>query len=138
MRRFLVVLIACFGLWVAFDPPESAVAMEAILGIVESVRSETGEVVLRVVAPGGAAGTGDLVVLRFGEDLAEDAETLGPGDTVRVWGNFASGGPSVFDVHAFRGGPPGRSGGDPTGVRSRLGRRPFSGRGSGSRGGGRR
>lgn len=135
MLRLLVVLITGFALLA----PRSASAMEAILGTVETAPSPDGETVIRVLAPSGGAKAGDLIVLRFGD--AEGAEPgaglLLPGRTVRVWGDFLSGAPAAFEVQAIRGGSPGRSGGDPTGVRSRLGRRPFSGRRSGG-GGGRR
>jgi hypothetical protein len=136
MRHFLVLLIFAGALFV----PKSAMAIEAILGTVETPPSEDGETVIRILAPAGGAEAGDLIVLRLGETAGAETKAglLVPGRTVRVWGDFLSGTPATFAVQAIRGGSPGRSGGDPTGVRSRLGRRPFPGRRSGRGGGGRR
>lgn len=136
MRPFLGVLIFL----VLVGAPEIVRGMEAILGTVEAVRSDTGEVVLRVAAPVGDREAGDTVLLRFDESLDPQtrAAMLVPGSTLRVWGEFLSNAPDQFLVRSLRGGPAGRRGGDPTGVRSRLGRRPFSGRqgGRGGHGGG--
>lgn len=117
MRLYLVILIACLGLFT-----EISLAEEVLLGTVRSVARDAGEIRLEVAGKGGffsfGGSTEEIVVHAEPSMIPED---LQQGQVIRVWGDFVE--DKTFDARFVKGRCMGRCDhGDPTGVRSRLGR----------------
>jgi hypothetical protein len=132
MRCFLYILIA---VWLGAVAPV-AEASDVLLGVVVSVDRGQGRITLKVIDSSGPGEGQSLVIAASPEKIPG---SLSPGDTIRVWGDYASNGGAAFRADAIRKGGSGDSGTDPTGVRSRLGKGgQGSGQGTGGKGSGRR
>lgn len=132
MRCFLYILITWLGIWVS-----TADASEVLLGTVVAIDRDQGRITLKVIdtsgGGGGEAVSGSIVISATPEKIPS---SLSPGDTVRVWGEYAAGGGATFRADSIRKGGSGGGGNDPTGVRSRLGQGGQSGQGGGQGTGG--
>lgn len=131
MRCFLYILITWLGVWASV-----ADASEVFLGTVVAIDRDQGRITLNVIdASGGGQGqtVPESLVIAAAPDKIPSS--LSPGDTVRVWGEYSSGGGGTFRADSIRKRGSGGSGSDPTGVRSRLGQ--GGGQGSGQGAGGR-
>lgn len=116
-----------------------AAASDAILGTVVSVDRENGEMTVRL---SGASDSSDeisdqgddfvpeIVTVSFTPDQL--CENIKEGKLIRLWGNFESGSQNTFKATHIRSGNR-RGGYDPTGVRTRLGKK--RGTGGGNHGG---
>lgn len=108
-------------------------ASDVLLGTVVAVDRSQGRITLRVIdTSGGGGGQSSPESLTVITDPEKIPGNLSAGDTVRVWGDYASGGRATFRADAIQKSGAG-GGADPTGVRSRLGQR--GGQGSGQGGG---
>lgn len=135
MRCFLYILITGISIWASV-----AEASEVLLGTVVAIDRDRGSITLKVIdAEGGGQGQTvpeSLVIAAAPEKIPS---SLSPGDTVRVWGEYSSGGGGTFRADSIRKRGSGSNGTDPTGVRSRLGKGgQGSGQGAGGKGSGRR
>ncbi len=106
-----------------------AAASDAILGTIISLDRENGQMTVRLSASSDLSdeisGQGDILVPEMVTvSIAPDqlCENMKEGKLVRLWGNFESESPNLFNATHIRSGNS-RSGYDPTGVRTRLGRK---------------
>lgn len=130
MRCFLYILITLLGVWASV-----ADASEVLLGSVVAVDRSQGRITLRVIdASGGGAGQSSPESVTIITDPEKIPGGLSSGDTVRVWGDYASGGMATFRADSIQKRGAGGSGADPTGVRSRLGQGGGQGGGQGAGG----
>lgn len=132
MRRFLYILIAaCLCL-----SASAAEASEVLLGVVVSINRDQGRITLKVIdASGSGQGRSAPESLVIAVAPEKIPGSISPGDTIRVWGEYSSGGGATFQADSIRKRGSGNNGTDPTGVRSRLGK--GGGQGSGKGAGGR-
>lgn len=131
MRCFIYILITLLGAWASV-----ADASEVLLGTVVAVDRSQGRITLRVIDTSGGGGSqSSPESLTIVTDPEKIPGSLSSGDTVRVWGDYASGGRATFRADAIQKSGAG-GGADPTGVRSRLGQR-GGGQGGGQGAGGR-
>jgi len=105
-------------------------AEEAVLGTVEAIDPDKGELILKITD--SSENNGQKITVHF--DPEDMPCCIGIGKTARVWGSYAEGNSASFQAVTVRGNSFQGNGHDPTGVRSRLGR----GRGHGRGGSGRR
>ena len=124
MWRIPILLIFLIHL---FSVP--AVAADAILGTVVSLDRENGEMTVRLSGSTDSSdeisGQGDnfvpeMVTVFFAPDQL--CENIHEGKLLRLWGDFESESPNAFNATHIRSGNS-RGGYDPTGVRTRLGKR---------------
>jgi hypothetical protein len=103
-----------------------AAASDAILGTIVSIDRENGQITVRLnESSDEISGQGDIIVPEIVTvSIAPDQlnENMKEGKLVRLWGNFESGTPNLFKATHIRSGNS-RGGNDPTGVRTRLGRK---------------
>ncbi|MEZ4524751.1 MAG: hypothetical protein R2941_02375 [Desulfobacterales bacterium] len=125
MRIWLFILTNLLWLSAA-----TVCAEEALLGTVEAIDRDKGELILRVTDSSADRGHKISVFL----DPENMPCCIGIGKTVRVWGSYAKGNSSTFQAVTVRGNSFQGNGHDPTGVRCRIGR----GRGHGRGGAGHR
>ncbi len=134
MRRIPVILIIFF--YLACIP---CFAMEALLVSIVSVDRVNGKMTVQVSGWSGSDnkdGSSEQITVLFSpEQLPASVKT---GSTMRLWGNYLHGETREFQAQTIRGHH--EHGNDPTGVRSRLGKRRHRGmnRGGGHLGGGNR
>jgi len=115
-------------------------AAEVVLGVVNVVDRDQGLVMLKVIdSAGDGSGQPRLESLSVTVSPGRIPDDLAPGDTVRIWGEYAGDGESLsFQADSIRGRAANNRRHDPTGVRSRLGRGGQGGRMGGGRSSGRR
>jgi len=137
MRTYLVILILIFSSYAS-----AVQAADVILGTVNSINHEKGEMVINVIdilAHDLELENGqnqETIVVKFDP---KDSEFLNisSGRLIRVWGNYINDSSKIFKSQSMsQRGFNGRKN-DPTGVRSRLGRGKASGRGMHGKGRGR-
>ncbi len=126
MRNWLFILI--ITALCLFPCAVTALAEDAVLGTVESLDLDKGEIILKVTESSSDTGQekGQITV-HFDPENAPCCLSIGK--TVRVWGSYAKGSSVIFQAVAVRGNSSQGHGHDPTGVRSRLGRGKGQGRG---------
>ncbi len=124
MRTWLFILTSLLWLCAA-----AVRAEEAVLGTVETIDPEKGELTLKITD--SSAQQGQQITVLF--DPENMPCCIGIGKTVRVWGSYAQG-TGRFQAVTVTGASFHGHRHDPTGVRSRLGR----GRGQGRGGSGHR
>ena len=124
---FLIILIH-----IIYVP---AVASDAILGTVVSVDRENGEMTVRLSGSSDSSNeisaqednpVPEIITVSFASDQL--CENINKGKLIRLWGNFESGSQNTFKATHIRSGNR-RGGYDPTGVRTRLGKKTGSGGG---------
>ncbi len=117
----LIMIIHCLS--------APAIASDAILGIIVSLDRENGQMTVRLSRPFDSSdeifGQGDnhvpeIVTVSIAPDQL--CENMKEGKLVRLWGDFESDDPNLFKATHIRSGNR-RGGYDPTGVRTRLGKR---------------
>ncbi len=127
MRRLLVLLII-FAITVA---PAFCQATEALLGRIVSVDQGKNELRVRLnpdpeqSEDAEAGQQGQEITVTYPEGSLPPS--MKAGTVIRIWGDYAAGDSQIFESRAIRQGFC-RAGEDPTGVRSRIGRSPGSGR----------
>jgi hypothetical protein len=135
MRYFPYILIIWLGIFIS-----TADASEVLLGTVVAIDRDQGRITLKLIdTSGGSEGraTSGSIVITLAPNKIPGS--VSPGDTIRVWGDYASGGGAKFRADAVRKSGSGGGGTDPTGVRSRLGQGgQGNGQGAGGRGSGKR
>ena len=103
-----------------------AAASDAILGTIVSLDRENGQMTVRLSESSDEIfGQGDnpvpeMVTVSFAPDQL--CENMKEGKLLRLWGNFESDAPNSFKATHIRSGNR-RGGYDPTGVRTRLGKK---------------
>lgn len=128
MRCFLYILVMVWFGWA-----QVADASEVLLGVVVALDQNRGQITLRVID--GAVQGGEVISVITSPEKIPNG--LSSGDTVRVWGEIASGETGAFKAESVQRKGAGGNGADPTGVRSRLGQGGrSSGQGSGQGAGG--
>lgn len=113
MRCFLYILVA---IWLGISV-QAAAASDVLLGVVVALDQNKGRMTLRVID--GAGRGGETLSVTIAPEKIPNG--LSSGDTVRVWGKFASGVMGAFKADSVQRRGAGGNGADPTGVRSRLG-----------------
>lgn len=135
MRCCLLVLT--IWLWMS---TATAGAADVVLGVVNAVDKDQGLVVLKVIDSsddGNGQPRPESLSVTVNPDQIPDSLT--PGDTVRIWGEYDGDRDSLsFRADSIRGRSTNNRRHDPTGVRSRLGRGGQGGRMGGGRSSGRR
>ena len=125
MRTWLFILI--ITALCSFPCAVTARAEDAVLGTVESLDLDKGELILKITdsSPDAGQEKGQQITVHFDPENAPCCLSIGK--TVRVWGSYAEGSSGIFQAVAVRGNS--FQGRDPTGVRGRLGRGKGHGRG---------
>ncbi len=132
MRIYLVILILFFSLH-SF----TVYAEDVILGRIESLNAEKGELRILLSGYGGKSQESETLLVTVDPEKT-DISDFEKGGFVRIWGNFAEDSSGIFEARSLSSGGMRGLKNDPTGVRSRLGRgRGAFGRGNHSRGRGR-
>ena len=126
MRIYIVFLIVMTHIFVC-----QAFSSEVILGTVDTIDDDKGELQLKIM-DSSIAKLEDKKVIRVKIMGRNPGLNLKTGDVVRVWGYHDDQSLGVFKAHSITGQACNRPNRDPTGVRSRLGRR--SGMGGRKRG----
>lgn len=99
-------------------------ATDVVLGVVDVVDREKGQVMIKVIDSGGD-GDGKLQPesLSVNVNPEQIPDCVVPGNTIRIWGEYVGDGDGLsFRVDSIRGQSTNNRRHDPTGVRSRLGR----------------
>ena len=112
MRINLVILI--FFICLSSLP---AMAADVIMGTVQSIDRDRGELALKVM-DSSADDLEEVIVKADPEELS----SISVGKVIRVWGNYESGMTGTFQAESITGRSLHGRKHDPTGVRSRLGR----------------